>query len=55
MWFLKGGGPALAGVAQWIECLASEPKGRWLDSQARHAAGLRAGSPVGGVREATER
>ena len=32
-----------------------EPKGRQLDSQSGHMPGLLAGSPAGGVREATNR
>ena len=31
---------ALAGVAQWIECLAYEPKGCQFDSQSGHMHGL---------------
>ena len=44
---------ALAGVAQWIECQAFEPESRQFDSQSGHTPGLQAGSPVGGVGEAT--
>ena len=32
---------------------ACELKGHWFDSQSGHMPGLRARSPVGGVREAT--
>ena len=46
---------ALAGVAQWIECQACEPKGGWLDSQSGPMPGLQARSPVGGAREAGTR
>ena len=41
--------PALAGVAQWIE-----PQGHWFSSQSGYVPGLRAGSPVGSVREAAD-
>ena len=44
---------ALASVAQWIECQAYKPKGRWFDSQSGHMPGLQARSPVGGAQEAT--
>ena len=42
---------ALPGVAQWIEWIACEPKGRQFDSY--HMPELRTRSPVGGAREAT--
>ena len=41
---------ALAGVAQGIEW---QPVHRKVDSQSGHGPGSRAGSPAGGVREAT--
>ena len=44
---------ALAGVAQWTEWPAWEPKGRRFDSESGHMPGLRTRSPVGGVQEAT--
>ena len=44
---------ALAGVTQWIECWAREPKGCQFESQSWHRPGLWARSPVGGVQEAS--
>ena len=37
---------ALAGVAQWTEALACEPKGRRLDSHSGNMPGLQARPPV---------
>ena len=42
---------ALAGVAQWIEC---QPKGLQVNSWSGYIPWLRARSPFGGVREATD-
>ena len=50
--WLKESHPALAGVAQWIECWPANQRVQ-LDSQSGHMPGLWARSPVGGVREAT--
>ena len=36
-----------------LACVACEPKGCWFNSQSGHMPGLRARSPVGGKREAT--
>ena len=44
---------ALAGVAQWIELQACEPKGHWFASQSGHMPGLRARYPGGSILEAT--
>ena len=44
---------ALAGVAQWIECGPTNPKGHQFDSQSEHIPGLQAMSPIGGAQEAT--
>ena len=43
---------ALAGVAQWIECL-SGLSGHQFNSQSGDMPGLQARSPIGGVQEAT--
>ena len=43
----------LAGVAQWIELQACEPKGHCFDSHSGHMPGLQVRSPVGGAQEAT--
>ena len=44
------------GLGGSVYCLvACEPEGRWFDSQSGPMPGLRARSPVGGLREATNR